>query len=543
MKPSIARREFLFRTGKSLGFLGVGSVLFESVLGEFFSRAIAAQTGAALNPTGYYLHFSLPGGPPRWYFDLPLTPAGLTASNFVQGGFGTRLEKVAGAWESRYGVDAHKVGGKTIYLPPVWKMGVGGQNFASLLPNTLFVRGMDMEINNHSLSNARQTAPIIGGYSINGMVADGADRPMPGVVDTGANAAGAFRSKKRFAPNAIVYTDNATTNPVSSLLTPFKNYMNGRSVHSPAANALTAQAFAEFEKYAANRGIAANSVTAMYDGAMDLIEQNIFSLSTQWAATVAKYRALITTALHPSKGQLPGLFDQKVPCDTSGKFRYVRLTDGNMTLGDARDMITANTMAPKMAENFAVGELLLDKVTSNMVLSFPALSGLTSGKGNFNMTHDQHDHGAVMSTIGTTLFYRAFLSCLTEFTAELKTKGLFERTVIHISAEFNRTPKADKSGADHAFMGSNATLISGMIGAPAVVGNIQKASYDNTYQGTFGVATSYELGGLNRPIQVNDVARTITAMLGVDDIVTNGRALLAPTGGKWLARKEEAKNV
>lgn len=548
MKPSIARREFLLKAGKTFGFLGAGSVLFDSLVGELFNRAVAATSGSVLNPSGYYVHFSMPGGPPRWYFDLPLAPQGLTATNFVQGGFGTRLEKVSGAFKSVYAVESHTVGSKTISLPPVWKMGPATHNFASLLPNTLFVRGMDMEINNHGLSNARQTAPIIGGYSLQGMVADGAERPMPGVVDAGTASAGAFRSKKRLAPNSIVYpasvaAETATNNPATSLLAPFKNYMAGRAVHSPAATALSQQAFGEFEKYAANRGIASSSVTTMYDSAMDLIEKDIFNVSSQWTSTVAKYRALIAAMIHPAKGSLPGIFDQKISANNSGLYRYVRLVDGNMTLPDIRDMITANTAAPRMAENFALAELMLDRVTSNLTLSMLPLTGLDSGKGIFNSTHDQHDHGAVMSTIVTTLFYRAFLVCLTEFTSVLKARGIFDRTVIHISAEFNRTPKADGSGADHGFMGSNATLISGMIGANAVVGNVQKADYNTTYKGTFGVARDYDLGGLNRPIQVNDVARTITAMLGVDDIVTNGRALLKPDGTKWIARKEEANNV
>jgi uncharacterized protein (DUF1501 family) len=139
--------------------------------------------------------------------------------------------------------------------------------------------------------------------------------------------------------------------------------------------------------------------------------------------------------------------------------------------------------------------------------------------------------------------YRGVLGCLTEYVTQLKAKGIFDRTVIHISAEFNRTPKADGTGADHGFMASNTTLISGMVAAPGVVGNIQKASLSNTYQGTFGVATPYVLDNFNRPIQVNDVARTLSAMLGVDDIVTNGRALLKPENGKWVLRKPEAKNV
>jgi hypothetical protein len=543
MKKSIARREFIRRAGLTVGAWGLGSSIFESIVADFFGRAYAQTTGMPLNPSGYYIHFTMPGGPPRWYFDLPLTPAGKTAANFIEGGFGTHLDKVGADFKSTYVVEKHVVGGKTIYLPPVWNMKLAKQDFTSILPNTVFVRGVDMEINSHALSNSRQTAPIIGGLSLNGVVADGAARPMPCIVDSGSNSAVGFRSQKGLTASSISYAENANVNPASSLLAPFKNYMTGRSVHSAGANRLEEQAFREFEKYAEDRGIAASSIGAAYDNAITLMENDIYKLQEQWTATVAKYRAIIAEALFPKKGDLPGIFDKAVPSKTNGLFTFERGTGDYVTLSDIRDMLAATTKAPQMAENFAVAEILLDKATATMNLAMRPLTGLASGHGNFNSTHDQHFVGAAVSTIITTLFYRAFLGCLTEYVAALKSRGLFDRTVLHVSAEFNRTPKSDGSGADHGYMAGNTTLISGMIKENGVVGNITKASLSDTYKGTFGVAAPYVLDGFNRPIQVNDVARTITSMLGVKDIVTNGRALLAPKDGKWILRKAEAKNV
>lgn len=542
MKTNFARREFLRRSALTIGGLGVSSAVFESIIAQFFARAVAQTLSKEINPSGYYIHMSLPGGPPRWCFDLPLAPMGVSTSTFVQGNFGTRIEKVGSEFKSIYSVDKHVIGNKTVYLPPVWKYGLVKHRFTEILPHTAFIRGMDMEINNHNLSNARQTAPTIGGISLNGVVADAARRPIPCVVDTTSFSGRGFRSVKGFSSSALNYTESATINPVSSLLTPFKNFMAGRFVHSPQANALQEQAFKEFEKYATARGVASSSLTDMYDNAMQLIEENIFSLSAKWPNTVAKYRAIVGEALSPKKGTLPGLFDLAITSQSSALFVTDRL--GNkLRLTDARDMLGSTTKAPQMAENFAIAEILLDNVTSTMNLSFRGLSGVQRGGSVFDLIHDQHDIGSLVSTLGTTIFYRALLGCMTEFVDVLKDQKIFDRTVIHISSEFNRTPRIDGSGSDHGFMASNATLISGMIKQNEVIGNIQKADYDTVYKGTFGVARPYVLDGFNRPIQVNDVARTISAMLGVDDIVTNGRSLLAPKGGVWSVRKAEANNV
>lgn len=536
MKKHLARREFLKQAARGIGFLGVGSTLFDSLATAFLQKAYAETVGGAINPSGYYIHLTMPGAPPRWMFDSILAPGGITNSNYIQGSYGTVLDISGTKVTPRYHVEKHVVGGQSVYLPPVWNMGQA-RPFSELLPNTVFIRGVDMEINSHNLSNGRQTAPLIGSYSINGVVADRAQRAFPSIVDTGSGGARAFKSKTGLSPNAI---DLSNANPVSQLLLPFKNYMGDRSVHS-ATNVSSQQALLkQFEQYALDNKLTKTALPQMYDNAMDLIANDIFKLSDKWTVTVAKYRKLIDDALQVKKGDLPGLFDKKVPVEKSGSFAYSQ--NNVLSLTDARDMV-APTMALKdMATNFAIAEILIDKATANMSLSFRGLSGVANGKGTSGITHDQHNVGNVVSTMMTTLFYRAFLSCLTEFVAVLKTQGLFDRTVIHIANEFNRTPKTDGSGADHGVSNSNVTLISGMIGQNSVIGNIQVASSSTKYSGTIGVAAPYEIDGSNRPIQVNDVARTITTMLGVDEVVTNGRPLLEARGTLWATKNRVANN-
>jgi hypothetical protein len=543
MKIRVARREFLRRCGQAAGLFVGGSFVAESILDHLFRKAFADTIGAGLNPSGYYVHLSFIGGPPRWCFDLPLTPAGKTAANFMPGGFGTVIHPGASP-SVEYVVQKHTAGTSTLYLPPVWNMKLAQQDFSSLLPNTCFIRGMHMEIDNHIISNQRQTSPIVGGYTIGGVVADRSERPIPAVADpSGSFGQLLFKSQKHLMYSAINYAQSATVNPISTMLSPFKNYFANRAVHTADRARLQQQALEQFENYATERGLATSSLSAMYDGAMDLIEANIFDLAGKWSSTIAKYNGIMQEALVPKKGSLPGLFDKAIAPTSSPMFRFTR-TDDLVKVGDVRDVIQPGLASAHFAENFAIAEILIDKVTANFDLAFSTLTGLNSGSSvKYNHIHDQHFIGSVLSTLVTTLYYRAFLGCLTEFVGSLKKKGIFERTVIHISSEFNRTPLTDGSGSNHGYMGSNATLVSGMIGEMTCVGNIQKADYASNYKGTFGIAKPFVSDGFNRPIQVNDVALTITSMLGVDSIVTNGRSLLKPASGKWVAKKKEADNV
>ena len=551
MSKRSARREFLRKAAKTLGAAAIAPMAYDSILGHVLNRAYAATTGEAFEPNKMnYIHMNFPGGPPRWMFDLPLTPHG-ASDKFTPGGFGTRFNAVG---EVEYFAQRFVVNGKQIHLPPVWGMKLSNQDFTSLLPNTFFVRGLDMEINNHGLSNARQVAPIIGGYSIGGMLADASGAPLPAVGDMGSNAAQAFRSKRGLAISSISYTESATVNPVGTLLASFKDFRGTRVTHLESRTKAQQKVLAQFERIAESRGIASATLGKMYGNAIELMDKEIIKLSDKWKDTVAKYRAIVDEALHPAKGTLPGLFDKAVSgapataMDPAGsKFAFAATNGSVVKTPDLRDMlIKGRTAAPQMAENFAIAELLTGDVSSTMTLSFRPLTGLSrdgSPTALFNMTHDQHSVGVKVSVINTTLFYRAFLGCMTELVKSLKGKGLFDKTVIHVSAEFNRTPREDGSGADHGFMAGNTTLISGMISNVACVGNVVANPSMGRYKGTFGVASHFVSGGFDRAIQVNDVALTITSMLGVETIVTNGRSLLSPSGGGWAPLKEEAKNV
>lgn len=541
IKRDLSRRHFLSIFGKAAVFAPVGSIMYDSLLGQVLNRA-AAATVIPKNQN-LYLHMSFAGGVPRWYFDLPLAPMGVSADTFKAGGFGTLFTGSGTDPRVEYITKMQKVGGQTVHLPPVWGMSPSGQDFRSLLDHTLFIRGMDMEINSHGLSNARQVSPIVNGMSVSGMLADASPLPIPSISGPEVESVRAFRSQKGLSYSRIDYTSNTTVNPISNLLKSFKGEHRMRPNHSARNVEMQNQALKEFDKYAEANGITDSALAQMYESANSLVEGGIFNESTKWAAVQKKYADLCTAAITPALGSIAGLNDRRIPSQAGNNvFRYAQMDQ--ITSNDIRTLTDTQTRVAQMAENFAIAEMLLGKVTSTMTLQFSNMSNFIHDSGRFAVTHDQHFVGSAASVMTTTLFFRAYLSCMTEFVSHLKAAELFDRTVIHTGSEFNRSPRIDGSGSDHGVTGSGCSIISGMLAEGGVVGNlkINKAATSN-YQGTWGLAADFEMEGMNRPLQVNDVALTLTSMLGVENVVTNGRSLLQPKNGKWVLKKKEAKNV
>lgn len=507
-----------------------------------FSKAFASSgPGASASTGGQYIHFSLYRAPHRGFFDCPFVPneAAVSGTNFNQGAFGTAIDTSSSSPQLVYHSEKVTAAGKSLYLPPVWNQKVDSYFLKDLLPNTLMIRGIDGQLNDHGLTNAMQVAPQIGTRSINGAVADASTRPIPGIVDLGCPAGGAFKDKYGYAPQAVSYADSASYNPVSTLLLPFTNYKAGRVVHSAQSVAFANQIFARFDDYAQATGVTQSALAKTYENAMQLVDQNITSLGTNsnWQTVKARYKAIIESA-----NDLSGIFDSRISISSDAMFHYGSGASVGTASGDLRDMIVAGqTGNDHLAQNFAIAQLLIGSVTSNMVLNIPGLNRVDVGGGaNFTVDNDEHFTGAATSCVLNTVYYRGFLGCMSELISQLKSKNLWNSTVIHVASEFNRI--SFEGGSQHHPGGSTATLFSGLISAPAVIGNI--AINGASGGATDGISAPYRIGSSNRPIILNDVARTITTMMGVEDVVTNGNALMAPKGdGTWVPVSEVANNV
>lgn len=541
MSHNKSRRQFLQDATKSLGLLGISPWMSQALIQSLASEAFA--TGSNFTDK-IYIYFSMPGGPPRWMFDLPLTPNGSasgTTDTFAHPGLGTYVAKVSNtnsAAQYRVWYDS-----ETKYcLPPVWGSKPGGGSFRNCLSNALFVRGLDQEFNAHELSRFRNQSPIIGGSSIAGLLSEKTNTSFPAAV--GGNISSAFKGSKFVAPVTLSYRVSNNTNPISVAT----KYFNGRR---PTKDDGVEQALAEFNKYAADHDFGQENLVQSKERADALIEAGVSVFQDAWTTTYAKYTRLVQDALSDSN---TGLFVESgvIPVpggnDVRTKISSTATLDPRR-MSNLKNLIKEETTVEDLASTFAAIEILITQnLTQVVTTDLGVLMNLASAdaSGTFKLGNDQHDIGSLVSTLATTYSYRAILTCTEELISVLKMRGLYGKTVIQFGAEFNRNPKIDGSGSDHGYLGSSALILSGMISKTSVIGNTKRDTAA-TYAGTWGLAAVHPVTeGERRPIRINDVSLTVTGMLGIDPVTNNGYPLLQGNGGIWspfTGPKGGAQNV
>lgn len=502
-----------------------------------------AHAGVLDNPSNKYgvklVQIIMPGGPPRWMFDLPLTPNG--NDQFMAGSFGNALQAdtttnvVHSSFKSRNG----------LHVPPVWGMNLAGVSpFQSLLDNALFLRGVDGEIDNHDLNRVRADQPVLGGQSISGSIADISSNPIAAIDMLNRNST--FISKNNKAVSFVDSGVNGNTNPVSRAMQPFTQ--GGKVFYraQPGWNAAIEQALDQLDLYAKNLNSAKSGLRENYAAADSLIKEGVTALTDRWTGVYNKYLGVIDAALNPTKGSLPGFFDKVIPV-TAGDNRF-RLSDTAMpNMTDLRDLTSRGLQRRGDAATFAAAEILLTSgAVSTVIMGWGGTNNiaLSPGGNTMGLGHDQHTTGSAAMSLVMNLAYRSLIASMTTFMDASKAAGTWNKTIIQTGSEFNRNPRTDASGADHAPNASTVSIYSGMINGAACVGNVVTDPGNNNYRGTYGVSANFQIEGENRKLRFNDVARTITAMAGSPDIVTNGVSLMKPDGtGGWVPKLKVANNV
>lgn len=542
MGNSQSRRKFLVDATKSLGLLGISPVMSNFII-QTLSTEVLASGSATGGTDKLYIFFAMPGGPPRWLFDLPLTPTG-NLSQFSHKGIGTYVGMDGISPVVTYKPWQDPV--SKYHLPSVWGANPSGEgkSFTNCLSNAVFFRGLDFELNNHDLGRQRNQSPIIGGLSIAGLLAQQTKTPFPAA--SSGSITTAFRAEKVLSPVSLNYTVSATANPVKTAM----SYFAGSS---PVQNLAVEQALSEFDRYATKNGFAQKNLTEAKERSDALVKQGVNTFNEKWQPTFDKYSLKVKEAL--SQSNVSSFLDSKSiarPADKDGKSDMRIRFDNNrfieQSLSDLKQMVNDKTVATNLAATFATVEILitmgLTQVVTTDISSLVNLA-LNNTGGVFSLNLDQHFVGSLVSTIATTFYYRAILNCTEELVLTLKERNLFDRTVIHFGAEFNRIPRADGSGSDHGFQGCSALLISGMIKSTAVVGNIRPEPKGTPYEGVWGLSAGHPLTE-GHPLRLNDLAKTVCGMLGLKNVSNNGYNILKYSSGKWEIYSDnrgESKNV
>ncbi|MDZ4660735.1 MAG: hypothetical protein SGJ18_03865 [Pseudomonadota bacterium] len=561
-KCHLPRRQFLGMLGASAAvtFPGPLQMLISSLIDGMTMSAQAQVTGAIVKPRNF-IYVNLPGGPPRWVWDMPLMPY-RTEAIIANPHVATRFTS---STQSGYVTNAITRAGVTLNMPSLWNQNIptvgGGQApMANLLENMLMIRGVKLPSDGHTNNNFKTLRPLNSSPSLHGAVADRSQAPVP-AVNLPGGFSDAYKSRKGVAQGKL---NDFANDPLRRLLSPFD-----RSSDALDAGVLSRQNALDISVNAALRDLAAQaksnmpgteSLYAMRNDAETLLRRGIGDLSTAYTGIRDKYANLIRAV---GAGGMDGVTNVPVavgnlPRPNGFVINHTINADQNF-LGPAANlgqMITANSNVANLAEGFAVAEyLLINGYSSSINLAASYISGLsfqdvfeptkdaagrvTGARAIGNQVngwaHDEHSGGSFCSLIINSFHFKAIAACLYEMVSVLKTANIFKETVIQVGGEFSRDPRNDNSGSDHGWMAHATSLVSGAIIKPMVLGHTlfegANSPAGGNYRGTWGAAAPVKVDGIEQELTIGHATSTVAELLRVEHPMSNNGALIQETTG------------
>lgn len=566
------------------------AVALRSLSDGLITSAQAADTRSG-QPKNYVFLY-LPTGIPRWYFDQLLKTAKSDPKFVHNPQVNTRFDwSTPGAVTPVYDTVTSPANssGTTYEFPYLWASQIPTSSgstvpMSSLMKNMMVIRGVNMLADSHPLNAMKQIQPVTGGPSINALVAQASNRPVPTISDNSTTPncfVAAFVTPAYHSPLGIgmmSYNRAVGTDLLTQILHSFdrsgdalpSTFMSRRQ----ALDSAIQQGLSSLASFAASSQPGSSSLYASRSNAEALMRSGLTNVSGSYSTLFSKYNSLVkacvtmpragvtdaavpysalpTTATHPTTGQPVQLTDG-LGNRTMSYVNNTGLAPTSNQSSDLRNMITSSLSVGGLAEGFAVAEyMLVQKYSSAVTIGFdyptgmnyekPMLaSGSTAGPatviGNGQWVNDEHFTGAATSLVVNSYLFQSVAACLYEFINQLKAAGIWDNTVIQIASEFSRTPKADASGADHGWMANLCTVMSGAIPGPIVVGNTTVDTIYG-YGGSYGMAgTVNHLDGPTSQLLIGNVASTVTSLLGVITPTPNNASVFTiDSSGRFTPR-------
>lgn len=538
-KNKLSRREFLANSAKSGLALAVYDTILASLVSTYSQSAMAA-------PAQFknFIHLNMYGSPPRWMFDLILNPENKAASFMAN-------KQVANIYtgSSRYTGGDYKLinyDSTGIYVPYLLGLKVpttnGGTTKKSMvqawniLDHMIQIRGIDVLNAAHQGASNLHQAAVVGAPTLTSVTADrattSANDPTKNSLRAmvlNPNAGSLFKSDGGNAQfsYSVSGAGNALANIFSSMrpISRENNFSANFINNSKALADKTSAALDSLDPGAKNyyRGLldsSGNAVQILNDESIQIFSD----LKSDWEEIYTRYEKLVREVLvtefkginDKAVGQNPKTNAEEALYSYSRSDVYSN-QDKNKQI-DVRIML-ASANLDAMAAQFAVTEFLVTRgICPSISLSPVAMKGLNINGSNASMSFDQHYTGIMPGICLNSLYFLSFSSCLLELIGALKAKKVFDDTLIYWNSEFNRSPRNDGSGSDHASRGAHVNLISGRINQFKLLGNIyvngagEGADYDKTYQGTWGHGAP--LDGRKEPIKITQVWGSVMNLLG-----------------------------
>lgn len=554
--PPLSRRQFLALSGA----VGAAPLLLDPVrtaIRGLISGLIGRARAAPGTQPRNYLFVYLPGGYPRWIFDLVLK----TSKNDPKFVPNPHVATCFNGSTPAYDTVTSPAGPVGAYeLPSLWNSSIplsggGTAPMTALTANLFSLRGVTMLGDGHPGNAYKELQPSPAAPSLNGMVADASNRPIPTVGDMNTGVTAAYHSQLGIGQQ--LFRDALNPDPYTQLLSPFNSsgdnlpptYVTRRQAMSQAI----AEGLSGLAGYAESGMPGASNLFAMRANAEALMKQGLGNLSASYSEAYNRYLSLITACLtmdRPgvtdsaiSPSSLPaGVNDAFIDPTTGTHLMTWATTDKSyLSVGnsDLRTIISGSTALNGLAEGFAVAEYMFTQgyssavvcgINSNGGFNFEnpvAVNGATGNPaGAQAWGTDEHIGGTAVSLIVNSFTFQALAACLYEFIARMKSAGIWENTVVNLGSEFSRTAKVNASGSDHAWFGNVTTLFSGIIQGPLIVGNTE-ADTDPAHAGSYGKGAA--VPGFEGGIQpsIGNSASTVAALVGIDSPLPNSIPVIA----------------
>lgn len=544
-KKQLRRRQFLALMGSSSFFAATNpfELFLQNMSYGLVSQAFAQEIGPAPRR---FVHIHDHGAPPRWMFDnLLKTQANepFLQNTMVKTRFSGNANNYTG---TTYSLHSHK----GILVPHLFSAqvpapGGGLRPLADLLNNMLVIRGIDTGNAAHLGSAHLVSRPPGTDATTGGLIADKSHLPLPAI---GLNITNLLNYRSKKGVSVIHHNTQLERNNIATLLSPFQENV-------PQAFKAKREAIDETLRDTINvldRGLAyyADNIRIDSNNANSLLKNGFDDLEANWNQVYNKYKGIIDSSIQLN---IPGITDRPIGVGQTRNNHYRRtIATGIVYNNDLRTVLQGATIRA-MAENFAMTEFLLTRgYTQYMVfrLRGNVLENMNLQQANGSMirgalTSDQHQTGSMLGLLANSIYFAALGACLlalqdalkntpssvsaTPFNRPLTDGNLFDQTLIQYGAEFNRSPRQDGSGADHAAYATSFSMFSGSIEGPQIIGNIALDNNHSSYYGTFG------RGAINpdmsrRPIGLGNLVATQAAILGVENPSPNNSSVVRASG-------------
>lgn len=507
-------------------------ILIESIVLGAHQKAMAQSSG--LKPRKY-LHILQEGAPPRWNFDLFLTP--YSSAGFVANAqLGTTYVKSGSSTSLAYTTTVKK----NINVPLLWQFNVpaangGTRSMDPLLDNLLQLRGIEVGNPDHGAAQQLQFVPLGAAQSMSALAADISSAPIPGINLSLEQ----YQFKSQASKSAITVPNGS--NMISTLLTPFvRNNSSSFETKRKTLGAALDSAISLLNQAATTQNAGAVSLATSTQAASDLLSKGFGDLDSIWTNLFNKYNSLVTRSLDPMQS-LPGINDQAIASDGTTKFQI----NGNIVSSpDIRTMMTTSCKVTRLAAHFAVAEyVLLNNLSDSISIGPGGMEGLNINNSSARLGTDEHETSGTISLMVNSFLNLAYAACLLELMDQLKAKNIFNETVIVMGGEFGRSPRKDATGSDHGYLGSSSSIYCGALAGPMILGNIYNLKgQSDADAGTWGRGAP--VTQLGRALNQSDWASTVAFLLRSPSPTTAATSLLAANpDGSISSLIEKARQI